>query len=88
MKEEPMSPRTARALEGAQRMNKRIKKLWLQALRGNAPQGEYDQGQGKLCGTYGGNDKFCCLGVISDIHAREKGRYWKDNPNSSYISYI
>ena len=46
-------------------MNPEIKAKWLAALRS----GEYKQGQGTLrCG-----DSFCCLGVLSDLHAKETG---------------
>jgi len=48
-------------------MNKRIKKLWIEAL------GEYEQGFGQL---RKGN-KFCCLGVLCDLHAKELGRNWE-----------
>lgn len=45
------------------KMNKRIKKLWVDALRS----GEYKQAKSKLRkGSY-----FCCLGVLCNIHAQE-----------------
>lgn len=53
------------------KMNPRIKKLWLKALRS----GKYKQGQGQLkCG-----DKFCCLGVLCDLHSKETGEEWLGN---------
>ena len=45
-------------------MNKRIKKLWVAALRS----GEYTQGRGRLRNRA---DEFCCLGVLCNIHAQE-----------------
>jgi len=48
-------------------MNKRVKKMWVEAL----PQ--YTQGKGTL---RGGNE-FCCLGVLCDLYAKEKGCEWE-----------
>mgnify|MGYP001565590633 CR=1 FL=1 len=43
-------------------MNKKVKKLWVKALRS----GKYKQGIGNLrCG-----DEFCCLGVLCDLHRK------------------
>jgi hypothetical protein len=49
-------------------MNKRIKKIWLKALRGESPEGVYAQCQGALVHTRedGGRDSFCCLGVLQN----------------------
>ena len=47
-------------------MNKKVKKLWLKALRS----GEYEQGREYLVTTSNTYDKFCCLGVLCDIYAR------------------
>lgn len=44
-------------------MDKRIKKLWVEALRS----GEYKKGKGALRA----NGKFCCLGVLCNLHAQE-----------------
>jgi len=49
-------------------MNKRIKKKWLKALRG----GKYEQATGSLRN----GDKFCCLGVLCDIHRIGGGGRW------------
>lgn len=46
-------------------MNPRIKQLWLDALRS----GDYEQGTGRL---RTGN-RFCCLGVLCDLHSKETG---------------
>ncbi len=49
-------------------MNKRIKKLWVAALLS----GEYLQGAGNLRNQDPlGNEVFCCLGVLCNLHARE-----------------
>lgn len=52
-------------------MNKKIKKLWINALRS----GKYKQGTGQL--KLG--DQFCCLGVLCDLHrkaCRNKKYHW------------
>jgi hypothetical protein len=45
-------------------MNKRIKKLWVEALRS----GQYKQARGRLRTEENG---FCCLGVLCNLHAME-----------------
>jgi hypothetical protein len=52
-------------------MDKRIKGLWLKALRS----GEYKQGR-----EYLNNNGFCCLGVLCDLYAKETdhGRWIED----------
>ena len=45
-------------------MNKRIKKLWVAALRS----GEYKQGRRRLRSDV---NTFCCFGVLCNIHAQE-----------------
>lgn len=53
-------------------MNTEIKKLWVDALRS----GEYKQGKGRLKDE----DKFCCLGVLCDLHAKTvECRTWDNN---------
>ncbi len=42
-----------------EKLNPRIKKLWLESLRS----GEYTQGEGRLRR----NDKHCCLGVLCEL---------------------
>jgi hypothetical protein len=44
-------------------MNAEIKAQWLEALRG----GEYQQGTD----TLKRDDKFCCLGVLCDLHRKD-----------------
>jgi hypothetical protein len=46
-------------------MNKEWKDKWVTALRS----GKYEQGQGQLATLYTNhNTKYCCLGVLCDIH--------------------
>lgn len=52
-------------------MNQEVKALWLNALRS----GEYKQGHFWLRRN---NDKFCCLGVLCDLHAKAHGKEWDD----------
>lgn len=49
-------------------MNPEVKKKWIEALKSR----EYDQGVGGLCV----GDRFCCLGVLCDLHARETNKAW------------
>lgn len=49
-------------------MNKRIKKLWIKALRS----GKYKQGINQLKTHCAGNTyKHCCLGVLEEIAVKE-----------------
>ena len=59
-------------------------KLWLDALRS----GEYKPGRGQLRTV---NERFCCLGVLCDLAAKDGGRQWSDpatyscsNPSYNY----
>ena len=45
-------------------MNKEIKKLWIDALRG----GEYKKGIGEL---HPSEDTYCCLGVLTDLYCKQ-----------------
>lgn len=67
-------------------MKPSIKKLWLKALRG----GRYKQTTGGLTGLAtkknGGTERrFCCLGVLCDLHAKatKKKEPWKDDGSYS-----
>lgn len=52
-------------------MNKRIKKLWIKALRS----GKYKQGQNFLRS----NGTYCCLGVLCDVYQKQTGEgEWED----------
>lgn len=58
------------------RMRPSVKKKWLAALRS----GEYKQGSGALRTA---DDRFCCLGVLCDLYAKEKEIPWEPNPDST-----
>lgn len=52
-------------------MNKRIKKLWIRALRS----GRYSQGKHSLRT----NSDYCCLGVLCDLYRKQTGQgKWSD----------
>lgn len=51
------------------KMNPDIKARWVAALRA----GDYKQGRGYLRV----NDKFCCLGVLCDVYAKDQGSEWR-----------
>lgn len=62
-------------IEPKKKMNPEVKAKWVAALRS----GEYQQGTGALKS----DDKYCCLGVLCDIFAKETGKDWtalKDSP--------
>lgn len=59
-------------------MKPEIKQKWIAALRS----GEYEQGKAFL--KY--DNKFCCLGVLCDLHAKETGAEW-DMWCGSYLYY-
>ena len=62
-------------------MNHQIKEKWVNALRS----GEYQQGSGALHPQ----DKYCCLGVLCDIYAKENDTYWQeDKDNSDYSVFM
>lgn len=51
-------------------MKQDIKAKWVAALRS----GNYQQGHQKLNDV--NENRFCCLGVLCDIHAKETGGKW------------
>ncbi len=60
-------------------MKTRVKKLWVKALRSK----KYKQGHGVLrddnksiFGTKKDTRLYCCLGVLTDLYAKEKGISW------------
>lgn len=57
-------------------MNKKVKKQWLKALRS----GEYKQTTNYLKNS----DAYCCLGILCDIHSKEKNHKW--SVGESYFS--
>jgi hypothetical protein len=58
-------------------MNESVKAKWLEALRS----GKYKQFRSKL---KDGN-KFCCLGVLCDIHSQETGKKWKTQKDGTAV---
>jgi len=60
-------------------MKKRIKKLWIEALRS----GQYKQGDGQLRDD---DDKFCCLGVLCNLHAQ--AHPWDARQEHDPTSYL
>jgi hypothetical protein len=58
-------------------MKQEIKDKWVAALLS----GEYQQGHYNLKQ----NNKFCCLGVLCDIHSKETGTEWFEN---TYLNNI
>lgn len=60
-------------------MNDNLKKL-VTALRS----GEYQQGR-MVLRTY--NDKFCCLGVATDLYIKDVGGEWKEQNDSDYYRF-
>lgn len=63
-------------------MNAEIKQRWVAALRS----GEYKQGTGILHR----DDKYCCLGVLCDLHAKETDGEWTtyDDWTYSYLNSV
>lgn len=57
-------------------MNKRVKKLWIKALRS----GEYEQATGALRI----NNTYCCLGVLCDLYRKQehKGRWLRESADT------
>lgn len=63
-------------------MDKTIKDNWLIALRSN----KYTQGKYSLRKCENDVDKYCCLGVLYDLHTN--GLQWKKTPSPlSTITY-
>lgn len=58
-------------------MKPEIKAKWLAALKS----GGYKQGHGQLRTN---DNKFCCLGVLCDIHASETGEPWIEAETAFY----
>lgn len=55
-------------------MKPAILKKWVKALRS----GRYKQGKHSLK-IINGIPRYCCLGVLCDLHAKAKGNKWKEN---------
>lgn len=50
-------------------MKRRIRDMWCEDLESN----EFAQGEGKLLTEYKKEDKFCCLGVLTNLYVEETG---------------
>lgn len=59
-------------------MDSQIKQRWIEALRS----GQYKQGEGCLREA----DKYCCLGVLTDLYIKETGKEWSKAGDSHYLS--
>ena len=67
-------------------MNKKVKTLWLKALRSR----DYKQGKNGLHRKdREGNEMFCCLGVLCDLHAKAHNLKWTQSREcgSLYFTY-
>ena len=67
-------------------MKEEIKKRWVEALRS----GDYNQGKNALrAETITGVDRFCCLGILCDLHSKDTGIKWEETKeftgNKPYI---
>jgi hypothetical protein len=60
------------------KMKPEIKQKWLEALRS----GEYRQGISALRSH---DDRYCCLGVLCDLHSKETGDKWEGEVNREYL---
>lgn len=61
-------------------MNKQVKKDWVKALRS----GKYKQGFKALKIE----DRFCCLGVLCDLHLQKHGAKWEKKESTNYEEYL
>lgn len=57
-------------------MNAKVKRMWVKALLS----GRYKQGKG----TLRRDGRFCCLGVLCDLHAKATGGKWKKEITDDY----
>ena len=60
-------------------MNPEVKQRWIEALNSD----EYTQTKGCLRDSTG----FCCLGVLTDLYAKEHDQEWKVNDMSNFYSF-
>lgn len=61
-------------------MDKRIKARWLRALRS----GKYEQGARVLRTS---DNKFCCLGVLCDLHAKSTKSKWSKYKDGAAVEF-
>lgn len=69
------------------KMNALVKHKWIHALRS----GEYKQGRKILKCERNGGLEYCCLGVLSDLHAKETGNgawYPDHKPFETQFAYF
>lgn len=64
-------------------MKKSIASKWVKALKS----GEYAQGKGKLVKQGKKYDRFCCLGVLTDLYMQEVGDLEVDGEDSEELYY-
>lgn len=65
----------------AQKMNPVVKQRWVDGLLS----GTYIQGQSCLRTS---DDKFCCLGVLTDIYSKESGIEWSKNVRANSLLVV
>lgn len=63
-------------------MNKRIKRLWIKALRS----GKFKQGVGAMKETIGDDFQYCCLGVLEELHVSATGNPFATARKAEYLS--
>lgn len=61
------------------KMNPEIKQKWVSALRS----GSYEQGR---CWLRTKDMRFCCLGVLCDLHCKETNGAWSNDAGGSYLN--
>lgn len=61
-------------------MNKEIKDRWVAALRS----GKYLQGRSALLS----GNRYCCLGILCNLHAQETGNEWCAGDPGGLHSYL
>lgn len=65
-------------------MKPSVKQKWVKALRS----GEYVQGKVFLVSTSKRGDRFCCLGVLCELHAKETGNAWEEEEDERELWYL
>lgn len=60
-----------------------VKEKFLTALRS----GEYEQGMGALCIENAGGKNHCCLGVLTDLAAKEGVVEWSSRTDRNYTRF-
>lgn len=60
------------------RMNPQVKAEWIKRLRS----GDYKKGQSRLRQEVGGEEQFCCLGVLTDMFFDRSEEEYETSPRS------